>query len=80
MVDDAVKRVFSLSRQDIYFIIIILMLGVQMGFSFSLIEPIRNIQEAIREEQVKQIGPQLEELLRSHNISLQTDKDRDSTR
>ena len=75
MVDDAVKRVFALSRQDIYFIIIIVMLGVQMAFSFSLIEPIRNLQEAIRDEQEKDIRPQLEELLRSHNISLQTDRD-----
>lgn len=75
MVDDAVKRVFALSRQDIYFIVIIIMLGVQMGFSFSLIEPIRNLQEAIREEQENEIRPQLEELLRSHNISLQTDRD-----
>ena len=40
MVDkDEVKRVFSLSRQDIYFIIIIVMLGVQMAFNFSLVEP-----------------------------------------
>ena len=76
MVDkDEVKRIVSLSRQDIYFIIIIIMLGVQMGFSFSLIEPIRNLQEAIRHEQENEIRPQLEELLRSHNISLQTDTD-----
>ena len=69
MVDkDEVKRIVSLSRQDIYFIIIIIMLGVQMGFSFSLIEPVRNLQEAIRHEQENEIRPQLEELLRSHNI------------
>ena len=41
MVDDAVRRVFALSRQDIYFMIIIVMLGVQMAFSFSLIEPMK---------------------------------------
>ena len=57
MVDDAVKRVFALSRQDIYFIVIIVMLAVNMGFNFSLLEPIRNIQEAIREEQERQISP-----------------------
>ena len=70
MVDDAVKRVFALSRQDIYFIIIIIMLGMQMAFNFSLIEPIREIQERIHEEQQDEIRPQLEELLRSHNISI----------
>ena len=47
MVDDAVRRVFALSRQDIYFMIIIVMLGVQMAFNFTLIEPIREIQERI---------------------------------
>jgi nitrogen fixation/metabolism regulation signal transduction histidine kinase len=72
MVDDSVKRVFALSRQDIYFIIIILMLAVNMAFNFSLVEPIRNLQEAIQDEQINEIRPQLEELLRSHNISLQT--------
>ena len=45
MVDDAVKRVFALSRQDIYFIIIILMLGVQMAFNFSLIEPVETFRK-----------------------------------
>lgn len=78
-----VERVFALSKQDIYFIIIIAMLAVQMGFSFSLIEPVRNLQEAIRNEQVHdrelqeairaeqvdQISPQLEELLAMHNFS-----------
>ena len=47
MVDDAVKRVFALSRQDVYFIVIIVMLGVIMAFNFSLVEPIRDIQENI---------------------------------
>ena len=74
MVDDAVKRVFALSRQDIYFIVIILMLAVNMAFNFSLLEPIRNIQEAIREEQERQIVPLLEDLRQSNNSSGRTDK------
>ena len=69
MVDDAVRRVFALSRQDIYFIIIILMLAVNMAFNFSLVEPIRNIQEAIKDEQENEIRPLLEELLAMHNLS-----------
>jgi hypothetical protein len=69
MVDDAVKRVFALSRQDIYFIIIILMLAVNMAFNFSLVEPIRNIQQAIKDEQENEIRPLLEELLERHNLS-----------
>ena len=76
MVDDAVKRVFALSRQDIYFIVIILMLAVNMAFNFSLLEPIRNIQEAIREEQERQIVPLLEDLRDSNNSSGQTDRNR----
>ena len=60
MVDDAVKRVFALSRQDIYFIIIILMLGINMAFNFSLVDPLRNIQEAIKEKQERDIVPLLE--------------------
>lgn len=74
MVDDAVKRVFSLSRQDIYFIIIIVMLGVNMGFNFSLVEPVREIQERIQEEQEKEIRPLLEDLRDVHknNSSEQT--------
>ena len=44
MVDDAVRRVFALSRQDIYFIIIILMLAVNMAFNFSL----SNLSEIFR--------------------------------
>ena len=56
MVDDAVRRVFALSRQDIYFIIIILMLAVKMAFNFSLVEPIRKIQERIKHEQENEIG------------------------
>ena len=79
MVDDSVKRIFALSRQDIYFIILIIMMGIIMAFNFSLVEPVRDIQEAIQNEQTDEIRPQLEELLRSHNISLQTDN-RDSTR
>ncbi len=67
MVDDAFRRVFALSRQDIYFIIIILMLAVNMAFNFSLVEPIRNIQEAIKNEQEKEIRPLLEELTDMHN-------------
>jgi hypothetical protein len=76
MVDDDIKRVFALSRQDIYFIVIILMLAVNMGFNFSLLEPIRNIQEAIREEQERQIVPLLEDLRESNNSSGQTDRNR----
>lgn len=75
MVDDSVKRIFALSKQDIYFIVIIIMLGINMGFNFSLVEPVRDVQDAIHEEQTKDIGPQLEELLRSHNISLQVERD-----
>ena len=59
------------------------MLAVQMGFSFSLVEPIRDLQEAIRDEQihdrilqeaisdeqVNEISPLLEELLAMHNLS-----------
>ena len=69
MVDDAVKRVFALSRQDIYFIIIIVMLGVNMAFNFSLVEPVRNIQQAIKDEQEKEIRPLLEDLRDVHNSS-----------
>jgi hypothetical protein len=70
MVDDAVKRVFALSRQDIYFIVIILMLGVQMAFNFSLIEPIRDIQERIEHDQRVEIAKVIEEIRDSHNASL----------
>jgi uncharacterized membrane protein YvbJ len=66
MVDDSVKRVFSLSRQDIYFIIIIVMLGINMAFNFSLVEPVRNLQEAIKHEQEKEIRPLLEDLRDVH--------------
>ena len=66
MVDDAVKRVFALSRQDIYFMIIIVMLGINMAFNFSLVEPVRNIQEAIKEKQERDIVPLLEDLRDSH--------------
>ena len=71
MVDkDEVKRVFALSKQDIYFIVLIVMMGIIMAFNFSLVEPVRNIQEAIREEQENEISPKLEELLRARNSSL----------
>ena len=76
MVDDAVKRVFSLSRQDIYFIIIIFMLGVQMAFSFSLIEPLREIQERIQHDQRVEIAKVIEEIRDTHNSSGQTQNDR----
>lgn len=66
MVDDAVKRVFSLSRQDIYFIVVILMLAVNMGFNFSLVEPVRDIQEKIQQEQEEEIRPLLEDLRDVH--------------
>lgn len=70
MVDkDEVKRVVSLSRQDIYFIVIILMLAVNMAFNFSLVEPVRNIQQAIKDEQEKEIRPLLEDLRDVHNSS-----------
>lgn len=75
MVDDSVKRIFALSKQDIYFIVIIIMLGINMGFNFSLVEPVRNLQEGIREAQEDEIRPQLEELLRAHNISLHVERD-----
>ena len=71
MVDDAVKRVFALSRQDIYFIIIILMLGVQMAFSFSLIDPLRQIQERIEHDQRVEIAKVIEEIRDTHNSSRQ---------
>jgi hypothetical protein len=70
MVDDAIKRVFALSRQDIYFMIIILMLGVQMAFNFSLIEPIRDIQERIEHDQRVEIAKVIKEIRDSHNASL----------
>ena len=69
MVDDAVKRVFALSRQDIYFIIIILMLGIQMAFNFSLVEPIRDIQERIEHDQRIEIAKIIEEIRSTHNSS-----------
>ena len=72
MVDDAVKRVFALSRQDIYFIVIILMLGVQMAFNFSLIEPLRDIQERIEHDQRVEIAKVVEEIRDTHNSSGQT--------
>ena len=56
-------------RQDIYFIIIILMLAVNMAFNFSLVEPFRNIQEAIKQEQENEIKPLLEDLREMHNSS-----------
>jgi hypothetical protein len=71
MVDDAVRRVFALSRQDIYFIVIILMLGVQMAFNFSLVEPIRQIQERIEHDQRVEIARVIEELRDTHNSSRQ---------
>ena len=77
MVDkDEVKRVVSLSRQDIYFIVIILMLAVNMGFNFSLVEPVRNIQEAIKHEQENEIRPLLEDLRDVHNSTELTDLNR----
>jgi exosome complex RNA-binding protein Rrp42 (RNase PH superfamily) len=49
MVDESRKktarRVFDLSRQDIYFIIIILMVAVNMAFTYSLIDPTLQLQE-----------------------------------
>jgi exosome complex RNA-binding protein Rrp42 (RNase PH superfamily) len=50
MVDESSKkktarRVFDLSRQDIYFIIIILMVAVNMAFTYSLIDPTLQLQE-----------------------------------
>lgn len=77
------RKIFDLSRQDIYFIILVLMLAVNMAFNFSLVEPVRDLQdairneqihdrilqEAIRNEQVHQLRPQLEELLAMHNFS-----------
>ena len=71
MVDYAVKRVFALSRQDIYFIIIILMLGVQMAFSFSLIDPLRVIQERIEHDQRVEIAKVIEAIRETHNSSAQ---------
>ena len=69
MVDDAVKRVFALSRQDVYFIVIILMLGVQMAFNFSLVEPLRQIQERIEHDQRVEIAKVIEEIRDTHNSS-----------
>ena len=76
MVDDAVRRVFALSRQDIYFMIIIIMLGVQMAFSFSLIEPLREIQERIQHDQRVEIAKVIEEIRATHNSSGQTGTNR----
>jgi len=49
MVDEKTKksarRIFDLSRQDIYFIIIILMVAVNMGFTYSLIDPTLQLQK-----------------------------------
>jgi hypothetical protein len=69
MVDDSLKRVFALSRNDIYFIVIILMLGVQMAFNFSLVEPIRDIQERIEHDQRVEIAKIIEEIRDTHNSS-----------
>ena len=69
MVDDDVKRVFALSRQDIYFIVIILMLGVQMAFTFTLVEPLRIIQERIEHDQRVEIAKVIEEIRDTHNSS-----------
>ena len=74
MVDDAVKRVFALSRQDVYFIVIIVMLGVQMAFNFSLIEPVRDIQERIEHDQRVEIAKVVEEIRDTHNSSVQIDR------
>ena len=70
MVDDAVKRVFALSRQDIYFIVIIVMLGVQMAFNLSLVEPLRDIQERIEHDQKVEIAKVIQEIRGTHNSSL----------
>ena len=70
------KKIFALSKQDIYFIVIILMLAVNMAFNFSLVEPVREIQEAIKEKQERDIVPLLEDLRDSHNSSGQTDLNR----
>ena len=69
MVDDAVRRVFALSRQDVYFIVIIVMLGVVMAFNFSLVEPIRDIQENIEHDQRVEIAKVIEEIRDTHNSS-----------
>ena len=70
MVDkDEVKRVFSLSKQDIYFITIVVLLGVQMAFSFSLIEPLRQIQERIEHDQRVEIAKVIDEIRDTHNSS-----------
>ena len=57
-----VKRIFALSRQDIYFMVIILMLGINMAFNFSLIEPVRQIQEAIKDDVAYQTKQAVERL------------------
>lgn len=67
MVDDSIRRVFALSRQDIYFMIIIVMLGINMAFNFSLVEPIREIQERIEHDQRIEIARVVEELRATHN-------------
>ena len=56
MVDEAVKRVFALSKQDIYFIIIIVMLAVNMAFNFSLVEPVRNFRKPYRRNRKTRSG------------------------
>jgi hypothetical protein len=45
MVDEKIKRTFSLSREDIYFIVIIVMVGVNMWFTYTLVDPILQLQQ-----------------------------------
>ncbi len=43
--DDKIKRVFKINRIDLYFIIAFIMVGVNMLFTLSLIDPLRDIAD-----------------------------------
>ena len=50
MVNEGVKRAFALSKQDIYFMIVILMLALTMYWSAIVIDPILDIAETQQDE------------------------------
>lgn len=45
MVNEKIRQVFALAREDIYFILIIIMLGVTMYWSAIIVNPILEIAE-----------------------------------
>jgi hypothetical protein len=48
---ETVKKVFSLSKQEILYLAIIIMLGISIFFLASLIEPLHNLGDKLAENQ-----------------------------